>query len=142
MGAVDNLANIGGHRVWQEQDLIGMHFHGPLTRADVTAMRALIVRVLAEHGSCYLLSDMTHCTSFEPEARKFMAEWSRDGKDKVAGSAVYGVNFAMRTLVTLAINAIKFIGKHKKGDLAFVKDAAEGRRWIAARRLEVAEFGL
>ena len=39
---------IGGHRVWREGDLVGMHFHGPLTRADFTAMRTLFAAVMAE----------------------------------------------------------------------------------------------
>ncbi|MBL8971736.1 MAG: STAS/SEC14 domain-containing protein [Myxococcales bacterium] len=129
---------IGGHRVWREGDLVGMHFHGPLTRADFTAMRTLFAAVMAEHGYCYMISDMTHCTAFEPEARKFLGEWSREGRDKVAGTAVYGVNFAMRALVTLVLNATKLISKGRPDDLAFVKDEAEARRWIARRRVEVA----
>ena len=115
-----------------------MHFEGPLTREHFVAMRAVFAAVIAEHGACYMVSDMTNCTKFEPEARKYLAEWSREATDKVAGSAIYGVNFAMRALVTLAINAVKFIGKHPGGDLAFVKDKAEALRWIAWRRAELA----
>lgn len=124
--------------MWHDGDIVGVHFEGPLTRADFVAMRAIFVAMNAEFGACYMVSDMTHCTKFEPDARKYLAEWSREGTDKIAGSAVHGVNFAMRALVTLAISAVKFIGKHPEGDLAFVKDHDEALRWIARRRAELA----
>lgn len=130
-------AAIGRHRVWRDGDVIGMHFEGALTRAEVETMRAAMVEVLAESGTCFLLSDMHACSAIEPEARKYMAEWSREGTDRLTGTAVFGLSFPMRTLVTLVMSAIRFI-KNQPVDIAFVKDRGEGLRWIEGRRAEVA----
>lgn len=110
------------------------HWNGPISRDDMAAARTLLAAALHEFGSSFMISNMTGCTAFEPGARQYLAEWSREGTDKVSATAVYGVSFAMRVLVTLALNAVKFIGKYEGGDTVFVKDEAEARRWIAERR--------
>ncbi len=118
--------------------MLALSFEGPVSGAEIRHMRAMVAEMIAAQGGCYMISDMTGCTTLEPPARKFMAEWSRDGGDKVSGTAVYGVSFAMRALVTLAINAVKLIGKYPTGDFVFVKNDAEARQWVEARRLVVA----
>lgn len=140
-----STANIGQHRVRSDGDILAFHWKGPISRDDIATARKLLAATLAEFGTSFMVSNMTDCTVFEPGARKYLAEWSREGTDKVTGTAIYGVNFAMRTLVTLALNAVKFIGNYDKGDTAFVKDEAEALRWIAGRRAsfrEVAPSGL
>ena len=129
---------IGQHRVWKDGDLVGFHWTGPISRDDMAAARTLLAAAVAEHGASYMISNMSECTAFEQGARKYLAEWSREGTDKVSGTAIYGVSFAMRTLVTLALNAVKFVGKYEGSATAFVKDEAEALRWIAARRAEAA----
>ena len=93
--------------------------------------------VLLEHTSTYLISNMGRCTSLEPGARKFMIEWSREAHEKVGGSAVFGVNFAMRALIMMAMKAIRLLGNEGSHAIEFVADEAAARRWISVRRLQV-----
>jgi hypothetical protein len=127
---------IGLHGVWRTGDIVGMRFKGPIVRDDIAAMRAMAEELLAEHGRCFLLSDMTACSGIDAEARKYMAQWSKERTQKVTATAVYGVNFAMRALVTLSLNAIKFLGTQQV-EVVFVKDEAEAFRYVERKRSEL-----
>lgn len=131
-------AKIGRHEVWVTGEIVGVHWKGPISRDDFVVLRKIFATVIAERGACYLVSDMNECTAFETQARKFLADWGRDGTEKVNGTAVYGVNFAMRSLITLAVKAVKFIGKYEGSEITFVKDEAEAMLYIAARRAAIA----
>ena len=128
---------IGQHRHIREGSLLRMWFVGTIDHDDVVAMRRLMSEMLAEGDGCYLLGDMRQCNGIDASARKYMAEWSKAGGDMVTGTAVYGVSFAVRTIVTLTLSAIKFLGR-EQGVVVMVKDEAEGLRWISARRAAVA----
>ena len=132
------LESIGAHRVWREDDVIGVQWEGSISYEDMYALRQLFRALLEEHSTAYLLTDMRRCTTLEPQARKFMLEWSREKRDKVDGTVVCGVNFTMRTLILMAMKAIRIIGHDDGHMLEFVRDEAEARRWIAARRVVVA----
>lgn len=63
-----------------------------------------------------------------------MAQWSgEESSDWLSGTAMYGVSFAMRAISTLMLNAMHFLGKAKP-NVAYLKDEAEGRRWIDEQR--------
>lgn len=114
-----------------------MWFVGSIERSDLEHMREVMAEMLAEGAGCYLLGDMHECTGVAADARKYMADWSKSGGDMVSGSAVYGVSFPVRTVVNLALSAIKFL-RREPGELVMVRDEGEGRQWVAAR---VAELG-
>lgn len=118
--------------------MIGMRWEGRITAEDMSTLREMFRLVLRDHPSVFLLSDMQRCTSLEASARKFMVDWSRDSTDKICGTAVCGVNFAMRALITMAMRAIRVLGREGSHAIEFVQDEAAGRRWIAGRRLVVA----
>ncbi len=125
---------IGRHEVWRTGDVVGMRFKGPLGREDIAAMRVLTGEVLQEVEHCFLLADLRECSSIEPEARKAMAQWSKDRTQQISGTAVYGVSFAMRALVTLTLNAIRFIGAQPV-EVVLVKNEAEALRYVEQRRV-------
>ena len=110
-----------------------MALRGPLTRSDAQGMRAMIEDARYEGARCYFFVDMSGCTGIDADARKYMAEWSRSGGQQLSGIAAYGVNFAMRTLVSLTLKAVKFLG-YEQIEMVFVKDEAEALRWVETRR--------
>lgn len=113
-----------------------MTFSGPLTRSDLEVMREMMAEVLASGATCFLIADMSGCTGIDPEARKYLADWSRASGQHLSGTAVYGLSFAMRTMVSLTLSAIKFLGQRQVA-VVFVKDEAEALEWLAARRREL-----
>ncbi len=92
--------------------------------------------VLDDLGRCFLLADLSACSGIEAEARRYMAQWSKDYTDQLSGTAVYGFNFAMRAIVTLSINAIRFLGTQQV-DVVFKKDRADALRYCEDRRAEL-----
>lgn len=127
------MAAIGPHPGSLTGDLLRLEVRGGLAVADVAALRAAAREVLEAHGSCFLLADLAHMTGIEAEARRLMAQWSKNHTEQVSGVALYGCNFATRALLTLTLNAIKFLGQQQVPTV-FVRDEAEGRAWIEARR--------
>lgn len=110
-----------------------MSLDGPLTRSDAEGMRAVMEAAIAEGTRCYLVADMSGCTGIKAEARKYMTEWSRSAPQQLSGVAVYGVSFAMRTIVSLTMAAIKFLGR-QYAEVVFVKDDVEAVQWVDAHR--------
>ena len=123
----------GRHEFWYEGDVFGARFRGPITRRDVELLRQAVEAVADEHARSYLLVDLQGSTGIDAEARKYLAEWSKAPDRGLVGTAVYGTGIMMRALVTLSLNAVKLLG-HQKGELHFVKDEAEARRWAEEHR--------
>lgn len=113
-----------------------LHVHGALTLADLRRLREVLAGVITESGRSFLVADLHKATIIDSDARRYMAEWSRQHTDWVAGTAVYGVNFAMRTVLTLTLNAIKLLGTQQV-ELVVLKDEADAFRWVDAKRLEL-----
>jgi hypothetical protein len=121
---------VGRHECWQEEDLFGVRFHGPILGDDARGLLALLGKLLEERGRCLLLGDMRDMTGFDSSARREVAHWNRD--HKLTGVAVYGGSFAIRAVSMLALKAIKLLGRDPD-EVVFVADEAEARRWLAAR---------
>lgn len=121
---------IGRHRSWQKGDVLGLHFEGQVTEDDLKLLRVVMGGYAASHF--FLVADMTDCTGIDAAARKYMADWSRMNAFNPS-TVVYGLNFATRAIVMLALNAIKLIGK-KDLDVSFVKTEAEALAWVEAQR--------
>lgn len=133
MAAVTTPAFIGRHDLRRQGDLLSLHLHGPLVVTDMQQLRDVLNLVMAEVGHCFLTADLSGATTIDADTRKYMAEWSKQNTDWVAGTAVYGVSFAMRALLTLTLKAIKFLGTQQV-DFVFVEDEAAALRWIDAKR--------
>jgi hypothetical protein len=124
---------IGRHRFSRTGDLMRMTLDGPLTLADAEGMRAMMEATLSDGARCYLVADMSSCTGIESDARKYIVQWSRDGVQTMSGVAAYGLTFGMRTVVSLTMAAIKFLGK-LRSPIVFAKTEAEALRWIETQR--------
>lgn len=55
----------------------------------------------------------------------------------LVGTAVYGNGFMMRSLITLALQAIRLLGQ-REALIHFFKDEAEAPRWVVAHRASAA----
>lgn len=130
----------GEHKVWRTGDIVWMQCVGPISRADMESMRMVTRKALDELGRCFLLADLSACSGIEVEARKYMAQWSKDYTDQLSGTAVYGFNFAMRVIVTLTINAIRFLGTQQV-DVVFKQDRADALLYCEERRVELGVAG-
>ena len=95
---------------------------------------------LAAAGRCFLVADLSGMAGLDPVARRRIAEWSRGEDDKVDAVAVHGCSFAMRTLITLTLNAIKLLGR-QRSETVFVRDEAAALRWLDAQRAAGAGSG-
>lgn len=124
---------IGAHLATRRGDTLHVAFTGPMTREDVLAMRREMSAMLAQHGACWLVGDMHRCAGIESGARQYFAAWSRAGGDKPSGVVVYGLDFAMRTIVSLTLSAIRLLGAQQT-DVHVMKTEAEALRWLAAER--------
>lgn len=124
---------IGRHRVARVGDSLQVAFLGPMTRADIEAVRRIVGEILAESGRCFLIGDMRECTGIAPETRHYVAEWSKSTVDEPTRVLVHGLSFAMRTLVTLTLSAIKVFGG-KQDKVVIVADEAEALQRVATLR--------
>lgn len=121
---------VGRHEGWQEDDLVGVRFHGPITGEDARTFLALFGALQQARGRCLLLGDMRDMTGFDADARREVAQWNRT--HKLTGVAVYGGSFPIRAVSTLALKAIKLVGRDPE-EVLLASDEAEARRWLASR---------
>lgn len=112
---------------------MALRVRGPLTRSDLEHLREALVEVMAEAGRAFLIADLHEATGIDSAARGYMAQWSKQNTDWVAGTAVYGVSFAMRTVLTLTLHAIKLLGTQQV-ELVILKGEADAIRWVDDRR--------
>ncbi len=104
---------------------------------DIKALQALVLEVLAVEGRCYALCDLSAMKGLTAAARRQAATWGQGADERLTASAVYGCGFAVRTLITLTLNAIRLISRAPV-DVGFVPDEPAGRAWIAAHRAKLA----
>lgn len=128
--------HLGRHRLELSGDVLKIVYDGPITLDNCLQLRVIFGEMRQTVGRCFLLVDMRKSTGVEPAARKYMADWSKETPDEaLSGTAMYGINFAMRAIITLTLNAIKFLGnKSEVEGVVFLKDEPEARRWLDARR--------
>lgn len=130
MVAVSSM--IGSHRVTVDGDWVELQFVGEVERSAAVDIHTLLERVLADnHGTAYVLADISALNGLHPDARRQMAEWNRE--HKITAAAVHGGGFAVRAIVRLAITAIKLINRDQL-ECVFTADEAEARRWLAEQR--------
>jgi len=124
---------LGRHRVVRSDDSLRVTFVGPMTRADIEVIRQIVGEILAENGRCFMSGDLRECTGIAPDTRHYIAEWSKTGEQEPTRVYVYGLSFAMRTLITLTRSAIKLFGG-RQDRVEIVADEAEALRRAAAVR--------
>ena len=130
--------SLGRHAMSFAGDVLEIHYDGHISLADSEQLRDILIEIDREHGSCFLLVDMRLGLGIDRDARQYMKEWSKQEQAKLRGTAIYGVSFTMRAIAMLMLNAIKLLGR-QESEVSFLKDEAEARRWIDARRQALKE---
>ena len=113
--------------------MLHIHFEGPIGVSDLEQMRGVLTALLDEVGHSFVVGDMTHSTGVEPAARKYLAEWSKQQSGANSLSVTYGLSLATRTMITLAVNAMRLMGKQDI-HVTVVKTEAEALAWVAEQR--------
>jgi hypothetical protein len=123
---------LGAHRLSFDGELAEFVIEGPLELPESTAMHDLLARMLVDSaGRGFLLVDITRLTGVGPDVRRHMSAWN--ARHRLNACALFGGSFAMRTILTLAVKAIKFKDKDQL-DVLFARDEPEARAWLAAHR--------
>lgn len=118
-------------RLTREGDIVHLQICGPLDLGRATQMLELVGQVQRETGRAYLLADLTQLEGIPADARRAIGEWSKT--NIATAAALYGANFAARTLTSLLYQAVRIVG-NKQFELEFARDEAAGRRWLDAHR--------
>jgi hypothetical protein len=122
---------VGSHRMTVDGDWVEMRFVGVVNVADSSRLHALLAEVLANNaGRAHVLADITRLEGLLPEARRDMSEWN--SKHKITAAAVFGGGFTVRTIVTLALKAIK-LRDPNQFEVTFTRTEEEARRWLCER---------
>lgn len=124
---------IDPHRIVVEQDLVFAYAHGPWRITEMRKLLSLCEEVYARLGSVYIVTVIGRGYDLPPDARKYVAEWSK--KNTVSGNVIAGASLAMRTLVTLLSRAAQLVGA-KNPTVVFVNDEAAARAWIAEHKAQ------
>lgn len=127
---------VGPHRFRVDGDVIEVTMHGEVAVDDIKALQALVIEVLAARGRCYALADLAQMHGLSATARRQVAMWGQGEAERLTASVVIGSGFAMRTLITLTLNAIRLLSRAPV-EVAFVSDESAGRAWIAAHRAKL-----
>ena len=91
----------GKHELYVEDDLLCIATHGTLTEQEMRMVIAVVEELIERHGRVLVLADHREAGSFEPEARRFGANWAV-GKP-VLGIAMYNVTLVSRTLFSMVL---------------------------------------
>lgn len=123
---------IGQHRMLVDEDWVELRFVGQVGLRDSVMLHAHLAAVLLDHrGRAYVLADITRMEGLEADARRDMSAWN--ATHRVTAAAVFGGGFAVRTIVTLALKAIKLRDPDQL-ELVFTREEPEARAWLLAER--------
>lgn len=119
---------LGQHTLVEEGDTLVIRMVGPFTMAEAVPLYAIVSRVYATHGRCFLLADVRQMGPLDMPTRRFVAGRPEREIDAVA---VFGSNAALRTIAELMFSAIRLMRRRKVAAIDFARDEAAARRWLA-----------
>jgi|JI10StandDraft_1071094.scaffolds.fasta_scaffold345775_1 hypothetical protein len=125
--------HIGHHLATVESDLMFYEIQGDLSGDEIRQGVDLLGPVVAEHGHCYLIANLTHMGKLDVDARRQAAHHPH--LKRVRGYAGVSTSIVTRTLVTLALRAVTIFQKSDMR-ISFFATEAEARQWIDRLRSE------
>ncbi len=126
------VRQVGGHRVEIEGDLLITRIVGDYTLEDIRSYYEL-AREMSQKGDVYSIGDMTRAGTITPEARRYSVE-NGNGL-RMIYSASFGLNPAMRVLMTMLLRAAQLLGRSRPGtQVEFFATEAEARAAVARIR--------
>lgn len=128
---MSNWQLLGNHQVRVEGDVVFSRWNGPSTLAEVQAYLAVLESVIANQRFAFAVIGIQNAHPTPPEARAWIAEWSK--RFALTGAVCFGSNWAVRTISTLMVHAMRLVTK-PSGTLVFVATEAEALAWVDGER--------
>jgi hypothetical protein len=130
MGAIWTL---GPHKLWfEEPDTMRMVVVGPYDMKLMEESNALARELKQRYPTLYLITDSRQGTGMTAEVRKALGE--NPGLMPYAATVMYGVSFAMRTMVNMMTRAQELMGVTADIKFSMVATEEEAKAFIAAQR--------
>jgi len=127
---------IGRHAFgFEPPDLLRAEIHGAVSAEEMARFAAYTRARAGECASLLVLADVSDMGDVSADARK---EARAAVGVRFGGTALYGASFQRRMVVTLVMSALRLLSGDENNPLVFFGTEAEARRWIAARRHELA----
>lgn len=127
---------LGKHRYRVDGDVLLLELcGGEILLADAEQLIQALEALQARYDYYLLLADMSHGLGIAPAVRRRIASWSTSYRLKSA-TACIGAGTAARALVTLALQALRLLGRgaHR---VEFFSDLEAGRSWLIGQRDEL-----
>lgn len=127
---------IGQHPMKIEGDTLCVKFIGTYSVDDARRLIGISDDLYRQHGTSFLLADLSAANPPPPETRKFVANWPFLGRYAMAA---YGVSTPIRAIIQL-MNAARRLLANPVLDVYIAPDEQGARQWLAdLRRLRQAE---
>lgn len=127
---------LGKHRYHVDGDILLLELcGGEISLTDAEQLIQVLEGLQLRYDYYLLLADMSHGLGITPVVRRRIASWSTSHRTKSA-TACIGAGTAARALVTLALQALRLLGRgtHR---VEFFSDLEAGRSWLISQRDEL-----
>lgn len=134
--AARDWTSLGKHRYHVDGDILRLELcGGEITLPDAEQLIQALEALQGRHGYYLLLASMGQGLEITPAVRRRIANWSTGHRAKSA-TACIGAGTAARALVTLALQALRLLGRgaHR---IEFFADLEAGRSWLIGQREEL-----
>lgn len=122
----------GAHRYYVDGDTLFWESHGEITLADLTAIFAVLRRIVQTHGYTLSSYDASGGVTMGPAARRASSEMSRDHSLRGA-TVIIGAGVTMRTVMLLLHNAARLFGRPQQ-PLHYCSTQEEALKWLELQR--------
>jgi hypothetical protein len=123
----------------EEPDVAHWCLAGDVTADDIREIYELQLKFCKDKPYVFVLVDVSKIRSITAEARKLAAQGPTPGKTvmPIRANVVYGASFHFRVIGTLIAKAAHFIHRGQDNPTRFFENEADGRAWLAQRRIEI-----
>ena len=126
---------IGPHRLWTEDDVLGIVIQGTLEADHAQAINQFSLDLIQKHGYSLILVDAQAAAHVTAETRRIAAAFRREHPVPTA-NAIIGLNVVIRALATLVYRGLALVDEAPQL-MEMFKSEAEALAWLAAQRLRL-----
>lgn len=123
---------IGRHLLRQEGDIVFVVWNGDVGLEDVRELVEVVGRIHAAQPILFMLSDSRNTGSFDPEARRWVAQQTKE-RSLIALSVIFGASFPVRIVASMIHRAMRLLAPGSPETVFFATEA-EARAFIDEER--------
>jgi hypothetical protein len=123
---------VGAHQIELEQDLAVLRWRGYPSFDDVRGVFEAVAADREGRSPYFLIADMRHSEIPSAETRRWAIEWVRS--HPLSGFASFGGSVAIRSILSLMMNAIRLIDRRQPPTRFFETESA-ARAWVEHERV-------